>query len=186
MGKISGEFLNVFWSFVGLIFPPYIILSACHVTITDQSGYIVSPLHPGPYPNSRACSWRISQPTDHVIYLQVQSLELEEHPTCSSDHVIIYDGDSEFSRILGRFCGIDFPEVVGSSGNSLLIVFKSNEAVARSGFKIQYSSKARGASGGDMCFFFSSYCSSCARLLCLTVCSIGRIDSSGWVDVMCR
>ena len=64
--------------------------------------------------------------------------ELEAHPRCLFDHVTIYDGNSQYDRELGKFCGNVLPPVIKSTGSSLLVVFISDGSVAKDGFLAAY------------------------------------------------
>lgn len=60
--------------------------------------------------------------------------EMEPHQECAYDHIVIYDGDSPDSIILGRFCGNKEPHPILATGNQMFMVFKSDASVQRKGF----------------------------------------------------
>ena len=64
---------------------------------------------------------------------------MEPHQECVYDHIVIYDGDSPESHILGRFCGSKEPYPISSTGNEMLMVFKSDETVRKQGFLADHS-----------------------------------------------
>ena len=60
--------------------------------------------------------------------------ELEDHPACHRDYVSVHDG----KKMIGKYCGRRYPEFVESTGNTMIVSFKSNNEVERSGFKARY------------------------------------------------
>lgn len=115
-----------------------IVTSACNQNLNSSSGFILSPYYPGYYINNVTCTWYVTAPENHVIRLEFQSFALESHPTCANDYVEVRDGDSHRSHRLGKYCGHTFPPVIESSSNALTVVFKSNDANIRTGFKAVY------------------------------------------------
>ena len=87
------------------------------------------------------CTWHVTAKENHVIRLQFHSFAIESHPTCANDYVEVRDGGRHRSRTLGKYCGDTFPPVIESSSNGLTIVFSSNEASTRTGFKASYYTK---------------------------------------------
>ena len=50
-----------------------------------------------------------------------------------------YDGGSNTSSMIGKFCGDSFPAVLGSSGNKMFVQFQTDDHDnGNSGFKIEY------------------------------------------------
>jgi len=54
--------------------------------------------------------------------------------------VELFDGASPSNRFLGKYCGPREPNKILTSGNEMLMVFKSDSSVQRKGFKAKYSS----------------------------------------------
>jgi hypothetical protein len=103
-------------------------------TIEDGSSPLVN------YENNTDCSWLISPQSveDSVSYikLEFERLETEEN----HDMVSIYDGATIDSPLLGQFSGTTPPTLINSTGNQVLVVFHSDEAVTAAGWMISYSS----------------------------------------------
>ena len=60
----------------------------------------------------------------------------------SHDYVAIYDGASKAFPMLGKkYCGTSAPPNLHSSGNQLLISFKSDSSVRHPGFQLFYSTR---------------------------------------------
>ena len=99
----------------------------------------MSPYYPGYYATNSWCEWHVTAPIGHVIRFEFVYFNLERGDTrCLNDHVEVFDGDSTDSSSLGRFCGYNYPEMLESSSNNMLIVFKSDSKVVRTGFKAEY------------------------------------------------
>ena len=60
----------------------------------------------------------------------------------------IFDGADDSSTVIGQYCGTNIPSYIPSSGSSLLLKFKSNGSVQRSGFAIAYRVDDSGQGGG--------------------------------------
>ncbi len=103
-------------------------------TIEDGSSPVVN------YENNTDCSWLISPQSeeDSVSYikLEFERLETEEN----HDIVSIYDGATIANPLLGQFSGSTLPAIINSTGNQVLVVFHSDEAVTAAGWMISYSS----------------------------------------------
>ena len=103
---------------------------------------IQSPFHPEEYPNNVDCTTRITAPEGEHVILQFRSFELEEDLTqCSLglDTLSIYDGDMPSEEyLMGVYCGNNIPERFDSTGNNMVLVFKTNERSAYSGYEASY------------------------------------------------
>ena len=58
--------------------------------------------------------------------------------SCFSHLFQVYDGDKDSAPLFGRYCGDQLPDVLTSSGEDLLIRFKSDETINWKGFSAQY------------------------------------------------
>ena len=65
----------------------------CGGRVTDP-GEIRSPLHPDTYFHNTNCTWTITAPTNQVVEVKFDYLELESHTRCRYDYVALYDGDN--------------------------------------------------------------------------------------------
>ena len=78
---------------------------------------------------------------DYVLKVVFNDFELEAEPApsssvCPYDNLTIYNGDSDFSPLLGSYCGTVHPEVVYSTGNNLYIKFNTDKINTFRGFSI--------------------------------------------------
>lgn len=62
----------------------------------------------------------------------------------------IRDGPHAYSKLIGKFCGNNFPDSIDSSGRHLWLNFKSDDNIEEEGFKAVYEFKARPQSGKMM------------------------------------
>ena len=54
--------------------------------------------------------------------------------------MVLYDGHTTDSKVLGRFCGSKVPHPVGATSDKMLMVFKSDASVQRRGFSAKHMS----------------------------------------------
>eukprot|EP00794_Sanderia_malayensis_P007035 gene7036-7824_t len=128
--------------------------ASCGGALHDDSGIIKSPKFDQEYyPDSTQCIWRISlKDKKKVIRLNFEAFELEDGDKCSYDYLAIYDGNRPSrAKLIGKFCGTDFPSVINSTSNQLYLKFQSDGSVSKSGFKLRYEA----SSGCDKNFFQS-------------------------------
>jgi len=102
-------------------------------SLSDGSGPV------NPYSPSADCSWLVDPQTsqDSVSGIKVVFDYFDTNP---SDFVIIYDGPSESSPLLGSYSGNTLPPTLNSTSNKILIHFKANGGAAGKGFQANFSS----------------------------------------------
>lgn len=59
---------------------------------------------------------------------------------CKYDYVEIRSGLSSDSKLHGKFCGTEVPEVITSQYNNMRIEFRSDNTVSKKGFKAHFFS----------------------------------------------
>lgn len=59
---------------------------------------------------------------------------------CKYDYVEVRSGLSSDSKLQGKFCGAEKPEVITSQHNGMRIEFKSDNTVSKRGFKAHFFS----------------------------------------------
>ena len=107
----------------------------CGGLLEGASGIIKTPNYPLNYPLDKVCSWIIKvQPGDKVV-LTFQTFVLEDNAICQYDYVLIRDGSSSKSPMIGKFCGTSRPATITSAGNYLWLEFRSDSTATRRGFK---------------------------------------------------
>ena len=112
----------------------------CGLTLTYWYGTIISPGFPNQnYPNSFTCTWLIQLPIGESVKVNFISFELE----ASFDCLRIYDGNSDQSSMLGKFCGNSLPSSVVSSTNEIFLKFQTDSSINKKGYMIRYIPKSR-------------------------------------------
>ena len=67
------------------------------------------------------------------------SLDVEQEQTCAYDSISFYDG-ADTSNMVASICGNVAPAYFTSSGNQLLIEFRTDSSVTADGFLLEVSS----------------------------------------------
>uniref|UniRef100_A0A6Q2YHZ2 CUB and Sushi multiple domains 1 n=1 Tax=Esox lucius TaxID=8010 RepID=A0A6Q2YHZ2_ESOLU len=94
----------------------------CGYNITAPNGTIFSPEYPNEYPNSQDCTWLITVPRGHGIYINFTLLQTEP----VTDYIAVWDGPEQSYPQLGIFSGNTALESAYSSFNQVLIKFHSD------------------------------------------------------------
>ncbi|MEQ2310921.1 hypothetical protein AMECASPLE_014255 [Ameca splendens] len=103
----------------------------------DQ-GNLMTPGFPGQsYPNRALYQWRITVPEGEQVQLTFTTFDLV--PDVCGDFVQIYDGHKAGSSLIGTFCGGSVPKPVESSGNTMVVRFKSDNSLTSKGFQATYT-----------------------------------------------
>jgi hypothetical protein len=104
-------------------------------SLTDGSGPTRN------YLQGADCSWLIDPQTAQDSISKI-TLTFDRFETGSGDPVTIYDGPTANSPVLGNYLGNTLPPAVSSTGNKMLITFKSSEGNSASGWSANYSTTA--------------------------------------------
>ena len=88
-----------------------------------------------------------------VISVTFNELSLEFHTTCSYDSVSLYDGSSDNSPLLGRFCA-GAASTITSSNSSLFVIFQTDQSVNKGRFALNWTFDSEGGQG----WFFIRTC----------------------------
>jgi len=104
-------------------------LTASRGTFTDGSG-------PDHYQENQSCSWLISPDESGITNIQfwLTQLQTEEE----MDIVSVYDGATTSDPLLGQYSGEEIPPMLVSSGNEILIVFETDNAISDQGWQAEY------------------------------------------------
>jgi len=108
-------------------------LTADNGTLSDGSGI-------ENYINNSRCSWLIQPSSGNTINLTFSEFDTE----LDYDGVIVFDGMDENAPVLGVFSGNTLPELITSSGNSMFILFVSDEALRMDGWSATYDTNTLG------------------------------------------
>ncbi|XP_039236423.1 tolloid-like protein 1 [Pipra filicauda] len=114
--------------------------AACGGLLTKLNGTITTPGWPTEYPPNKNCVWQVVAPTQYRISMKFEFFELEGNEVCKYDYVEIRSGLSSDSKLHGKFCGTEVPEVITSQYNNMRIEFRSDNTVSKKGFKAHFFS----------------------------------------------
>ena len=103
------------------------VLNSMAGTITDGSGTET-------YNDNTNCYWLISNSNNQNIHLQFTSFQTE----LSFDYVDVYDGSTTAATQLGSFSGNQLPQLLTSTGGTMLIHFHSDGGVTDQGWEANY------------------------------------------------
>ena len=105
------------------------------------------------YSDNLDCSWLIAtkeknETTDTRVVLQFDRFHLENASKRTGecyDYVELFDGESDSSPSLGRFCGSEDEELkeLWSSGSVFFLRFRSDKSYGGRGFRVSYRSKIK-------------------------------------------
>ena len=116
--------------------------SSSGISLTRSNGSFYSPNYPYSYPNSETCRWTITVPHGHIVRLKFQFFRLKScflpSSSCKCDHFEVRDGTSGNSKLLGRYCGEDYPTTLESSGRYMWVEFYSDMHGTDRGFWVTY------------------------------------------------
>eukprot|EP00064_Thunnus_orientalis_P009008 superscaffoldBa00001111_g9031 len=114
--------------------------AACGGLLSKLNGTISTPGWPKEYPPNKNCVWQVVAPTQYRISMQFEAFELEGNEVCKYDYVEVRSGLSPDSKLHGKYCGTEVPEVITSQYNNMRIEFKSDNTVSKKGFKAHFFS----------------------------------------------
>ena len=82
--------------------------------------------------------WNINPVAGKMIQFSFGKPTLSDLYLFSYDALILYDGGSNTSPMMGKYCGNSIPPNHISSSNELLIIFDTDGSVTRTGFYLEY------------------------------------------------
>ena len=104
--------------------------------IVDVPGStIITPNYPDPYDTNLDC--KLTLTFEDRVSIVFEDFYLESGSTCQRDWLEVHDGEDSNSSLIGeKLCGYDIPSPIESSGNSMTLVFHSDDNDNYRGFKI--------------------------------------------------
>ncbi|NWR74432.1 CUBN protein, partial [Centropus unirufus] len=120
---------------------------ACGGVQSGERGVISSPNYPAPYSSLNRCSWLLEAPEGETITLTFTAFHVENHVLCKWDSVIILNGGSPGSPVIGKYCGSTSPGTIQSGSNKLVVIFNSDHSVQRGGFYATWTAESLGCGG---------------------------------------
>ncbi|XP_056264194.1 cubilin [Pseudoliparis swirei] len=106
--------------------------------LQGDQGALMTPSFPQQnYQSGALYQWRITVPEGERVRLTFTSFDLV--PEVCGDFVQVYDGHKAGSSLIGTFCGGTMPKPVESSGNTMVVRFKSDSDLTSKGFSAIYT-----------------------------------------------
>ncbi|GFS02438.1 Tolloid-like protein 1, partial [Elysia marginata] len=104
--------------------------------------YISSANYPLNYPNNDQCTWSIRAPSGTQVVLSFSAFDLQSSINCNDDYLSVYDGTTQFSTRLAKYCGEGIPRTVTSRENSMFIFFRSDDRITSTGFRARWTTRS--------------------------------------------
>ncbi|XP_021357124.1 cubilin-like [Mizuhopecten yessoensis] len=124
------------------------VTNGCGGYLVNPTGNFTSPNYPSNYPHARVCEWQINLATGVRIELTLNDFDFEPHVNCGYDGLEIYGGMDSASPLLITLCHTQTqPQVFTSTGNQMLIRFRSDVSISGRGFHASYRSLPGGCGG---------------------------------------
>ncbi|XP_029285789.1 tolloid-like protein 2 [Cottoperca gobio] len=89
------------------------------------------------YQNGALYQWRITVPEGERVRLTFTSFDLV--PEICGDFVHVYDGHMAGSSLISKCCGGTMPKPMESSGNTMVVRFKTDNSMTSKGFTATYT-----------------------------------------------
>lgn len=114
----------------------------CGGQLYGTSGELMSPNYPKEYFHNSKCIWTITVPENKTVQLRFVEFKVEgdiNRHRCPHDHLSIWNGSDLNAPLIGKFCDSNLPPpMICSSGNTLRLKFRSDDALAWTGFLLSY------------------------------------------------
>ncbi|XP_071826204.1 cubilin-like isoform X2 [Apostichopus japonicus] len=110
----------------------------CGGTYTQESGTLGTPRHLDTYRNAQNCTFLIQVEEGKSVQLRFASFELEVHPACNYDYLVVYDGSNTSTPLTGKLCGNTPPDQLTSTANTMLLNFVTDSSRTFEGFQATY------------------------------------------------
>ncbi|XP_031549194.1 cubilin-like [Actinia tenebrosa] len=111
--------------------------NTCEGELTGSKGTFSSPNYPQNYPDNALCQWTIKGPSGTTkIEVTFEDFDVEWGSSCEWDSVIIKD--KEGNQVGKTLCGrLDKPKIA-VPGDTVVVVFKSDDAANEKGFQANF------------------------------------------------
>ncbi|XP_049840781.1 cubilin-like [Schistocerca gregaria] len=120
-----------------------------HVSDSPQIIQSVDIDHNGQYESFLDCHWTILANVSSIIHLEFDSLNIETchsplqaSTECSCDYIEVRDGGSQYSELLGKFCGNQIPQKIITSSDHMWVRFVSDGTYNAPGFRARVFQRA--------------------------------------------
>ncbi|KAF4532443.1 hypothetical protein B566_EDAN014448 [Ephemera danica] len=120
-------------------------VNTCGGVLEGPEEEITSPNFPQEYNASMDCAWSLQYPQGQSILIKFLTMDMELE--CDHDHVMVFNGPTSQSPIIGTYCGNSLPGDIQSQSNFLFITFHSDARHQRQGFKLTAEPVLSGCGG---------------------------------------
>ncbi|KAF4527381.1 hypothetical protein B566_EDAN015950 [Ephemera danica] len=120
-------------------------VNTCGGVLEGPEEEITSPNFPQEYNASMDCAWSLQYQQGQSILIKFLTMDME--PECDHDHVMVFNGPTSQSPIIGTYCGNSLPGDIQSQSNFLFITFHSDDRHQRQGFKLTAEPVLSGCGG---------------------------------------
>ena len=115
------------------------LTGSCGGTLSTPTGQVSSPHYPKPYHANAVCDYLIFVAKGSTVQLNFIEIDIERDSLCQYDWVELFDGSSEFSPKIGRYCNQNQnPGIIKSTSNAILVRFRSDASYGGKGFLLNY------------------------------------------------
>lgn len=123
----------------------------CGGNLHGSTGTFTSPNYPNPDSHAWICEWTITVPESRRIILTFTNLRLSNHPSCDSEHLIVFNGIRSNSPQLEKLCSrVNVTNEFKSTGNTMKVVFFTDGSRPYGGFTASYTSSEDAVCGGPL------------------------------------
>uniref|UniRef100_A0A8D2L0U8 CUB and Sushi multiple domains 2 n=1 Tax=Varanus komodoensis TaxID=61221 RepID=A0A8D2L0U8_VARKO len=112
-----------------------ICVFSCFFNFTTPSGIVLSPNYPEEYGSSLHCVWLIIAKPESRIHLAFNDFDVEPQ----FDFLVVKDGGTAESPVLGTFSGSQLPSSLTSSGHVARLEFQTDHSTEKRGFNITFT-----------------------------------------------
>ncbi|XP_053408750.1 cubilin-like isoform X2 [Mercenaria mercenaria] len=118
----------------------------CGGIFHSPEGNLSTPNYPRSYPHNTECVWDINVDSGYTITLTFNPpFDMEHHGACDYDYVEVSDVLSNGTLVsLGKWCENILPPVATSTGNRLIVKFRSDQSTNGNGFSAGWTSGCGG------------------------------------------
>ncbi|XP_029345463.1 cubilin isoform X3 [Acyrthosiphon pisum] len=118
-------------------------VNSCGGVMNGQKITITSTNYPKNYGQNLKCAWYLKLPEGNNVDVRFNDIDLDS--SCDNNYVMLHDGPSPESPVLGKYCGNILPENLVATSNELWVVFSSeNGKINKKGFNLTLESRQNG------------------------------------------
>lgn len=109
----------------------------------------MSPQFPTYSQDNQFCTWLITAPLHHVVFLQFLHFIMDESDSCKISYFVARDGNKSDSPILAKLCGSGYRCPIVSSGRYMWIRYKTkpmpHTSTQTNAFRAAYVARHKGS-----------------------------------------